>query len=283
MPRRKKKTLVASLKNGDVLKAIINFCHKSRTMLDLFFEETGMSTTGRDAQNIAVYDVFIDADSFDTYKHTGDFHLLVDPKGLSRAMRISVPGDSIEIRAESTSSDEVLEPETFEMFFRNPGFTFACDVKCTDLGDEYENQQPIVVLKKPDCEITLPTRQLNRLAQDFKVLDDGTFKIECTRKDGVTFSAGVLNGAQGMMKLCETAAETDIRIRCKKDLEFNFALRMLQMLVLPPCVSKNVTMKVKTKSPLQIDYEIDSNSYVHFFLAPKNTELPDADGVQMED
>jgi len=280
MPRKKKEsTLIANLKNGDVFKAIIDFVAKAGGELDLFFDESGMSAVARDARNVAMYDVQFSESSFEKYEVTNgcEFHFLVMPKPLKKAIQVSRLGDSLEIKATGPTTSNVQEPEFFDMFWRNDGFTFQLEVKCKSVDPHYEAVPTIKEQDKYDCEITMPTSHFKRLAQDFAVFPDTDLKIACTRREGVTFSAGHKKTGMGLMKLCESSIETDIRIKCKKEREMFFSLMMVNLFVLPASVCKKVTFRVKEHAPLRVDYDVDDDSYIRFYLAPKQTELDDCE------
>lgn len=292
MPSRRTSKFSATLKNGDVLKAIINFVSKSGGVLDLFFEPEGLVTVARDPRNVALYDVYIAEATWEKYECQENWHFMVTPKGLQRAMKVSEPGDSIEIRAKSNSSHDVKEPSQFQMFFRNPGFTFELEVKCNAIPDDYEATPSLDDVPSYDCEVMMPTTNFVRLARDFSVFgNEEDLKIAVTRSSGVTFSTGgperAARGqkkkARGEMKLCESAAETDIRIRCRTPKEAFYSLLMISMFSLPPSVSKNVTFKMKENAPLLVDYALDDESYVRFYLAPKQQELDGLEDIEMED
>lgn len=287
MPRRRKEPtakLKATLKNGDIIKALVNFVSNAGGSLELYFDSDGLTSTQRDERHIALYDFNLTDVMFTNYECEGDFHLVVDAKKLKVAMEVSEPGDEIEIRAEGYSNDEVQEPVSFEMEFRNATYHFVLEV--TTVNDDTENLPEINEVDRYDCEISLPSASFNRMCRDFTAIDvanTSDLQIKVTRQEGVEFFAGKKTKGYGSMKLLETAAETDIKIRASRNQEATFSLQLLSLFSISASICPKVKINMSKNAPLLVDYDLGEGGYVRFYLAPKLTDLDEMNVFEAED
>lgn len=109
-----------------------------------------------------------------------------------------------------------------------------------------------------------------------KVLTDRLVAIECT-KDGVKFSAAGDIGSGSVHLRANGTTDKDekdaVDIDLTEPVSLTFSLKYLVNFCKASGLSDRVTLSMSDEVPLLVDYPMQNDSHLRFFLAPKVSQI----------
>jgi len=122
------------------------------------------------------------------------------------------------------------------------------------------------------CTIKMPSSEFTRIVRDLQVLGDAC-TISCT-KEGVRFTVSGSIGTGNILTRASDAEKEENRvvIDMEEPVELSFALRYLNFFTKAAPLSSSVIISMSPDVPVVVEYPIDDNGYVKFYLAPKIDE-----------
>lgn len=120
------------------------------------------------------------------------------------------------------------------------------------------------------CSIKMPAGEFQRIVRDLQVLGD-TCTIGVT-KEGVRFGVSGEIGTGNILIRANAACEKEedkVIIDMEEPVELNFALRYLNFFTKATPLSQTVILYMSPELPVLVEYPIEDNGAVKFFLAPK--------------
>lgn len=118
--------------------------------------------------------------------------------------------------------------------------------------------------------ITMPASEFQRIVRDLQVLGDACV-ISCN-KEGIQFSVSGSIGTGNILIRSNPNAEKEedkVEIDMQEEVELNFALRYLNFFTKATPLSDKVVISLSPELPMCVEYPIEDQGSIKFFLAPK--------------
>lgn len=109
------------------------------------------------------------------------------------------------------------------------------------------------------------------MVEDNQMLTSSTVSIECT-KDGVSFkcSGDIGNGSVTLRSHTNVEKPSqNIDINLSEPVALTFSLKYLMNFCKASGLSDTVKLCLSNEVPLLVEYSLNNNSYLRFYLAPK--------------
>ena len=212
---------------------------------------------GMDQSHICVYELFLDKSWFHVWSvssnQTYGFHLSMFNKILhtysdTQIIKLQANDDSDKMRIEFTSDAK----GEFNKFFELPLMDIECEM-----------------LNIPDCEyevdIVMNAKKFKSLIDELTQFSD-TINISCNEGQ---FSVNA-NGESATMKVIVDMDDVEnYSVIEDETIDVSFGLKYLAQMCQFYKLSSNCTIHISRNMPIQIKYEIDDDSRMRFYLAPK--------------
>mmetsp|Transcript_38786 Transcript_38786/g.51108 ORF Transcript_38786/g.51108 Transcript_38786/m.51108 type:complete len:261 (+) Transcript_38786:123-905(+) len=254
----------ARLIKGGLLKKIIEALKDLVTEANIDCQDTGISLQAMDSSHVSLCALMLRMDMFDHYRADRNISLGVNITNFAKILKCAGNDDIVTLRAEDT-------PDTLTMMFETGDQTRISDfeLKLMDIDSEH--------LGIPETEykatISLPSAEFQRIVRDLAVIGE-TCIIKCD-KDGVKFSVDGDLGA-GSITLKQNASvdkeEEKVVINMEEPVELTFALRYLNSFTKATPLGPTVSLSMSPDVPVVVEYPIEGNGYIRYYLAPKIDE-----------
>ncbi|CAM9716470.1 unnamed protein product [Heterosigma akashiwo] len=251
----------ARLIKGSLLKKIIEALKDLVTEANIDVSDTGISLQAMDSSHVSLCSLMLRMDMFDHFRADRNSTLGINITNFSKILKCAGNDDIVTLRAED-------QPDSLTMMFESENQSRISDfeLKLMDIDSEH--------LGIPDTDykatISLPSAEFQRIVRDLSVIGE-TCTIKCD-KDGVKFSVEGDLGA-GSITLKQNASadkeEDNVTINMEESVELTFALRYLNSFTKATPLGPTVSLSMSPDVPVVVEYPIEGNGYVRYYLAPK--------------
>ncbi|MCJ1354653.1 MAG: proliferating cell nuclear antigen [Icmadophila ericetorum] len=223
--------------------------------------DSGIALQAMDNSHVALVSMMLRAESFSPFRCDRNIALGINLTSLTKVLRCAQNEDILTLKAEDT-------PDVVNLVFENAESDRLSeyDIKLMDIDQEY--------LGIPETEyaatITMPSAEFQKICRDLVALSESV-AIEAT-KEGVKFacSGDIGNGSVTLRNHANVdKPELNVEIELTEPVALTFSLKYLVNFCKASGLSNQVKLCLSNEVPLLVEYELASNSYLRFYLAPK--------------
>jgi proliferating cell nuclear antigen len=253
--------LEARLDQADVLKKVVDAIKDLVQDCNFDCNDSGIALQAMDNSHVALVSMMLKSEAFTPYRCDRNIALGINLGSLTKVLRAAGSGDQLTIKAEDA-------PDVVNLVFENKNndrFS-EYDIKLMDIDQEH--------LGIPETDyaatISMATAEFQRICRDLSALSESV-SIECN-KDGVKFScAGDIGSGSVTLKPNQTVDKPsdNVNIELSEPVALTFSLKYLTNFCKASGLSDQVKLCLSSEVPLLVEYGLQENSYLRFYLAPK--------------
>jgi len=252
----------AKLSAASLLKKIIEAIKDLVTEAPIDCSENAMCLQAMDASHVALVTLKLDIGAFDSYRCDRTISLGLSLIDVAKVLKCAKNEDTCMIRYEDNEGDSVMF--TFEdIKSRKQDIT----LKMMDI----ENDHLGIPDQKYSCVIDMPSAEFHRTCRDIGSFSD-TLTISAT-KAGVVFSGKGDTATNTVTYTNSNTVDEDdkdhIFIEVKEKVNLSFAIKYVINFTKATALCDRVRISLCNDVPLVVEYAIDDNGYLRFYLAPK--------------
>ncbi|PVH93226.1 proliferating cell nuclear antigen [Periconia macrospinosa] len=253
--------LEARLQQADVMKKVVDAIKDLVQDCNFDCNDSGIALQAMDNSHVALVSMMLRSESFSPFRCDRNIALGINLGSLTKVLRAAAKDDQLTIKAEDV-------PDVVNLVFESgeQDRISEYDIKLMDIDQEH--------LGIPETEyaatIQMPVAEFQRICRDLSALSESV-TIECT-KEGVKFSSQGDIGS-GSVQLRATSniekAENSVEIDLTEPVALTFSLKYLVNFCKASGLSDRVSLHLSSEVPLLVEYPMQNNSYLRFYLAPK--------------
>ncbi|KAK0729233.1 proliferating cell nuclear antigen, N-terminal domain-containing protein [Apiosordaria backusii] len=241
-------------KTVDAIKDLVQDCNFD-------CNDSGIALQAMDNSHVALVSMMLKAESFSPFRCDRNIALGVNLTSLTKVLRAAGSEDVLTLKAEDA-------PDVLNLVFENSDSDRISeyDLKLMDIDQEH--------LGIPDTEyaatITMPSAEFKRITTDLMAMSESV-TIEAS-KDGVKFSStgDIGNGSITLRQHTNVEKPSEaIDIELSEPVALTFSLKYLTNFCKAQPLSAQVKLCLSAEVPLMVEYALEGNSYLRFYLAPK--------------
>uniref|UniRef100_A0A914DQ98 DNA sliding clamp PCNA n=1 Tax=Acrobeloides nanus TaxID=290746 RepID=A0A914DQ98_9BILA len=252
----------AKLPNASLLKKIVDAIKDLVNDAPFDCTENSMSLQAMDASHVALVALKLENGLFDMYRCDRTINIGISVANLTRALKCANNDDSCMIRY-NDEGDTVLFTFVDEKRDRSQDVT----VKLMDIDAE----QLGIPDQKYSAVIEMPSSEFQKTCRDLAMFSD-SIVINAT-KGGVTFKATGDTGGSTLVYNSSASADDEdsgkIFFEVKEAVNVTFSIKYLNHFAKAASLSNRVRLSICNDVPIAIEYSIEDNGYLRFYLAPK--------------
>ena len=229
-----------------------------------------MDLQAMDISHVSLISICLPSQIFQQYNCPEDMNLSFNVDVLNKVLKSASGDDVLTISSENTSEDITIEIST-----QNEDKNTTFHLKPVDINEE--------AVTIPDhaytANLQMGSSEFNNLVRSLSEVNDSV-KVQC-RKDSVSFSvtdsllSATTKYTSGVIK---EKAEEEIEVKVSEDCTVSYALRYLKAISGASGLSPRVSLSFSDSFPLLVEYTLNEEGFVRFYLAPKvNEEQSDED------
>ncbi|KAF1911647.1 proliferating cell nuclear antigen, C-terminal domain-containing protein [Ampelomyces quisqualis] len=214
-----------------------------------------------DNSHVALVSMLLRSEAFSPFRCDRNIALGINLGSLTKVLRAAQSEDILTLKAEDA-------PDVVNLVFENASSDRISeyDIKLMDIDQEH--------LGIPETEyaatITMPAAEFQRICRDLSALSESV-SIECT-KEGVKFACQGDIGS-GSVQLRQHSSvdkpSENVEIDLTEPVSLTFSLKYLTNFCKASGLSDSVKLCLSSEVPLLVEYGVQNNSYLRFYLAPK--------------
>ncbi|MCJ1440471.1 MAG: proliferating cell nuclear antigen [Stictis urceolatum] len=214
-----------------------------------------------DNSHVALVSMMLKSDTFSPYRCDRNIALGINLTSLTKVLRCAQNEDILTLKAEDA-------PDVVNLVFENTEVDRLSeyDIKLMDIDQEH--------LGIPETEyaatISMPSADFQKICRDLMALSESV-SIEAT-KEGVKFACQGDIGSGSVTLRSHTNLEQpgkNVNIDLSEPVALTFSLKYLVNFCKASGLSDSVKLCLSNEVPLLVEYELASNSWLRFYLAPK--------------
>jgi len=252
----------AKLAAAALLKKVIDAVKDLVTEAPFDCTENAMCLQAMDASHVALVTLKLEIGAFDSYRCDRTIALGLNLTDVAKVLKCAKNEDTCMIRFEDNDGDSVT-------FTFDDGRARKQDItlKLMDIDSDHLG----IPDQKYSCVIDMPSGEFMRTCKDIASFSD-TLNISAT-KAGVVFSGKgdtVTNTVTYTQS--NTVDEEDkerVFIEVKEKVNLSFAIKYITNFTKATPLCDRVRISLCNDVPLVVEYSIDDNGYLRFYLAPK--------------
>ncbi|XP_055350461.1 proliferating cell nuclear antigen-like [Paramacrobiotus metropolitanus] len=221
---------------------------------------TGMSLQSMDSSHVALVNVLMRSEGFDSYKCSRNISMGISLNSMAKVLKCAGNEDSITISHDSNSN-------VVSFAFHNLEAERAAEFELKLMNIDTEHLG--IPETEYDCIIKLPSLELKRICQDLTQFGDSV-NIACAKSEVKFETTGDIG--KGNIRLAArklSKAEQEITIEMENPVSLIFAIKYLNFFTRATPLSDTVRLCMSNNHPLCIEYPLPSIGYIRYYLAPK--------------
>jgi len=250
----------ARLKQAALLKKILEAIKELVTDANFDCNSNGISLQAMDSSHVSLVSLLLRSDGFDHYRCDRNLALGINLGSMSKIIKCASNDDSVTLKAEDQGS-------SLTFMFESPNKISDFELKLMEIESDS--------LGIPDTEykaiVKMPAAEFQRICRDLTNFGD-TVVISAT-KEGIKFSvSGELGTGNVHIRPSsdvDSKSEDETSIELQEPVQLTFALRYLNFFTKATALSSTVSLSLSKDVPLVVEYRIEDNGYLRFYLAPK--------------
>ncbi|KFA66309.1 hypothetical protein S40285_01910 [Stachybotrys chlorohalonatus IBT 40285] len=253
--------LEARLDPASLLKRTVDAIKDLVTDCNFDCNDSGIALQAMDSSHVALVSMLLTAGTFSPYRCDRNIPLGVNLTSLTKVLRAAENEDVLTLKAEDAPASLNL---TFESQSRDRVSEY--DLNLIDIDQD----QMAIPETEYSATITMPSSEFRRICTDLSAISEAV-SIEAT-KDGIKFSSNGDLGTGSVNLRAHTDAEKperNVGIDLTDTVSLTFALKYLIHFCKATALSPTVKICLAAEVPLLVEYGMEDNSYLRFYLAPK--------------
>ncbi|MCJ1411616.1 proliferating cell nuclear antigen [Ptychographa xylographoides] len=253
--------LEARLEQANLLKKVVEAIKDLVQDCNFDCNDSGIALQAMDNSHVALVSMMLKAESFSPYRCDRNLALGINLTSLTKVLRCAQNEDILTLKAEDA-------PDVVNLVFESAESDRLSeyDIKLMDIDQEH--------LGIPETEyaatITMPSAEFQKICRDLMALSESV-AIEAT-KEGVKFACtgDIGNGSVTLRSHTNLdKPDQNVEIELTEPVALTFSLKYLVNFCKASGLSNTVKLCLSNEVPLLVQYELSSNSYLRFYLAPK--------------
>jgi len=260
----------AKLSQAALLKKIVEAIKDLVTDAPFDCTENAMCLQAMDASHVALVSLKLEIGAFDSYRCDRTIALGLSLVDVSKILKCAKNEDTCLIRYEDNDGDSVTF--TFE---DTKGRKQDVTLKQMDIDNEHLG----IPDQKYSCVIEMPSSEFQRTCRDIALFSD-TLAVNASQA-GVVFSGKGDTVTNTITYSNEATADEGDRdrvyIEVKEKVSLNFSIKYMNHFTKATSLADRVRISLCNDVPVVVEYGIEENGYLRFYLAPKIDE--DKEGI----
>jgi len=253
--------LEARLEQANLLKKVVDAIKDLVQDCNFDCNDSGIALQAMDNSHVALVSMMLKSESFSPFRCDRNIALGINLTSLTKVLRCAQNEDILTLKAEDA-------PDVVNLVFEDAKTDRMSeyDIKLMDIDQEH--------LGIPDTEyaatVAMPSSEFQRICRDLSALSESV-SIEAT-KDGVKFacSGDIGNGTISLRSHTNVEDESkNVDIQLSEPVALTFSLKYLVNFCKASGLSDQVKLCLSNEVPLLVEYSLQNNSYLRFYLAPK--------------
>ncbi|KAK0403444.1 hypothetical protein QR680_016920 [Steinernema hermaphroditum] len=258
----------AKLVSASTLKKIVEAMKDLVTDAPFDCNENAMCLQAMDSSHVALVSLRLDAGLFETYRCDRTVNLGLSLANLSKALKCANNDDSCMLHYNEDTADNV----TFTFVDPKKEKTQNVTVKLMDIDSEHlgiPDQSYAVVVEMPASEFQKTCRDLTMFSDSLNIT---------ATKAGVVFTGKGDSGQSVVTYSTGTSGDADddgsnrVSIQVNEPVNVNFSIKYMNMFAKATSLSERVTLSISNDVPVVVEYPIEDNGHLRYYLAPKIDE-----------
>ncbi|CAJ0961529.1 unnamed protein product, partial [Mesorhabditis belari] len=251
----------AKLTSASIMKKIIDSIKELVTDAPFDCSEQAMCLQAMDSSHVALVSLKMEVGLFDTYRCDRTINLGLSLASMAKALKCANNEDTCEIKYDDNDGDTV----TFTFCDTKRDRTQDVTVKMMDIDVEHlgiPDQDYAVVLE-------MPVTEFKKTCSDLFMFSE-TINITAT-KGAVVFTS---KGDSGSSVITYTPSKDvdsseHVTLDVKEPVNVNFSTKYLLQFTKASALSDRVKIALTNDTPIVIEYGLNDNGHLRFYLAPK--------------
>ena len=262
----------AKLANASLLRKIIDAIKDLVTDAPFDCSESAMCLQAMDSSHVALVSLKMEAGLFDTYRCDRTVNLGMSLANMQKALKCANNDDNCMIKFDDSETDNITftfqDPKSYK--------TQDVTVKLMDIDSEHlgiPDQEYAVV-----CE--MPANEFQKTCKDLAMFSD-SINITAT-KAGITFTGKGESGSSVVQFNNSGSADNEnegVSVEVREPVNVNFSIKYMNQFTKATSLSNRVRISLCNDVPVVIEYGIEDNGYLRYYLAPK---IDDDDSASMD-
>ncbi|CAI2344638.1 unnamed protein product [Caenorhabditis sp. 36 PRJEB53466] len=252
----------AKLASAGLLKKIVESIKDLVTDAPFDCSETAMSLQAMDSSHVALVSLKLEVGLFDTYRCDRTINLGLSLANMSKALKCASNDDTCMLKYEENDGDSIV------FTFADPKRDKTQDVtvKMMDIDSEHlgiPDQEYAVV-----CE--MPAGEFQKTCKDLSTFSD-SLNITAT-KAGIVFTGKGDIGSSVVTYSPSSSADDEseaVSLEVKEPVNVNFSIKYMNQFTRATALGDRVRLSLCNEVPVVVEYPIEENGYLRFYLAPK--------------
>jgi proliferating cell nuclear antigen len=244
---------------ADIFTSIVQNMKTFTDHIAILCKDTGIYIQTMDTARVSIVELSLPASWFDTYKYTVNSSIGISSNILYKILNARMATQVIQIVYENEGKDTLSlhftseDKKTFDKHF---------EVPLIDLEVEYMEIPEIDYI----AEFTVPSGVFSGLISQLKMFGD-SMDITCSEEKIILFSNSADSGKMSVEMNIDDL--TSFSINEGEELSLSFSLTFLHNICSFNKLAKEMEIKLATDYPLAIVYDLGSEGFMKFYLAPK--------------
>jgi len=255
----------AKLMKAGILKKILDAIKDLVNESNFECSAEGISLQAMDTSHVALVSLLLKSESFEQFRCDKTLSLGINLTNLAKILKSADNEDILTMKADDNG-------DKLSLSFESSNHVKKADYELKLLDLDADN------LGIPDTEyssiVKMPSNEFQKTCRDLTVLGD-TVSITTTKEGirfGVTGDLGTGNITLKPTEGVDVKDEETVSIEIKDPVSLTFALRYLSFFTKATPLSTQVVISLSKDVPLVVEYAIEGDGFVKFFLAPKINE-----------
>ncbi|KAF2634051.1 proliferating cell nuclear antigen [Massarina eburnea CBS 473.64] len=253
--------LEARLEQASMLKKVVDAIKDLVQDCNFDCNDSGIALQAMDNSHVALVSMLLRSEAFQPFRCDRNIALGINLSSLTKVLRAAQSDDQLTIKAEDA-------PDVVNLVFesKNTDRISEYDIKLMDIDQEH--------LGIPETDyaatIAMPAPEFQRICRDLSALSESV-SIECT-KEGVKFACqGDIGSGSVQLRASSDVSNPDenVEIELSEPVSLTFSLKYLVNFCKASGLSTRVRLCLSSEVPLLVEYPMQENSYLRFYLAPK--------------
>ncbi|KAL6159532.1 proliferating cell nuclear antigen [Exserohilum turcicum] len=253
--------LEARLEQANTLKKVVDAIKDLVQDCNFDCNDMGIALQAMDNSHVALVSMMLKSEAFSPFRCDRNIALGINLGSLTKVLRAAGNEDILTIKAEDA-------PDVVNLVFETKSSSRISeyDIKLMDIDQEH--------LGIPETDysatITMPAVEFQRICRDLGALSESV-SIEVS-KDGVKFacSGDIGSGSVILKQNPSIDKESEaVTIDMTEPVALTFSLKYLTNFCKASGLSDSVKLCLSSEVPLLVEYSLQDQSYLRFYLAPK--------------
>lgn len=273
------KMFEAKLGKASLLKKLIDAIKDLVTDAPFDCSESAMCLQAMDGSHVALVTMKLGVGLFDAYRCDRNVNIGLSMKNMAVALKCAGSDDTCQIRYDDTENENVLFTFIDEKHRRTQDVTLKLmDLDVESLG---------VPDQKYAAIIDISSAEFQKVVTDLTAFSD-TLTISCSKGQVIFEATGGENGGNVVTYTSEEEVpdemdddndskkgDSGIKISVTESVKLSFSIKYLTQFAKATKLSDRVRLSMSNRVPIVVEYPIEDDGHLKFYLAPKIEEEGD--------